>query len=56
MLDDASAEEVLENLHWRPSREEWLANAILELGEEIRQLELKKSEYEDEWQRIQAKK
>lgn len=45
-----------EDLHWRPSRKEWLANAITEINEEIRKLELKKEEYLDEFERLEIKK
>lgn len=40
------------DLHWKPNRTEWLANAITELNEEIRKLEFKKMEYEDELDRL----
>lgn len=56
MLDPEQTKEVLEDVHWKPNREEWLANAIVQLAKEIEALEMKKMEYEDEWERLQSKK
>ena len=45
-----------EALHWKPTREEWLVNAITEINEEITKLELKKQEYLDEYERLTLEK
>lgn len=56
MLDPEQTKEVLDILHTKMTHEEWLANAIIELGKEIEALQTKKMEYEDEWERLQAEK